>query len=144
MELSNAYVGLELSHGTMISKDLIETFMEFLSTVANKCNINSRVKAIQDEIDESDIKFFNRDRNQEYFSSLLNEDIFDLLNEIAPEYCYFGSHEGDGSAYGFWTSEEALKEEIMERVDIIELDTEFEEIRKVANNILLLMDTYQR
>lgn len=34
------------------------------------------------------------------------DSLFDALNEIAPEGCYFGSQEGDGSCYGFWEIEE--------------------------------------
>ena len=29
-------------------------------------------------------------------------EIFDILDSIAPEGCYFGALEGDGSCYGFW------------------------------------------
>lgn len=34
--------------------------------------------------------------------SELAEDLMDFLNRIAPSGWYFGSHEGDGSDYGFW------------------------------------------
>lgn len=30
------------------------------------------------------------------------EDLFDLLNEIAPENCYFGANNCDGADFGFW------------------------------------------
>ena len=137
MELTNEYIGLELSHGTMVPEDLISTFMEFLVSVASVCNIGGRVKAIQDEITAAD-------GDQEWLSYLLNEDLFDLLNEIVPKYCCFGSHEGDGAAYGFWTDEEALNEEVIDRLDTIGSDTEFKEIRETISNILYLMDMHQR
>ena len=33
-------------------------------------------------------------------------ELFDLLEQLAPEGYYFGSHIGDGSDFGFWTIEE--------------------------------------
>src|SRR5437763_1843047 len=36
----------------------------------------------------------------------LNEELFDLLNEIAPDGTCFCAHPGDGSDFGFWEQEE--------------------------------------
>jgi hypothetical protein len=37
----------------------------------------------------------------------LLDELFDALNEFAPEGVYFGALEGDGSDFGFWSNPEA-------------------------------------
>lgn len=37
---------------------------------------------------------------------ILNEDIWDAMQEIAPDGFFFGAHPGDGADYGFWAIEE--------------------------------------
>lgn len=37
---------------------------------------------------------------------LIMDELFNALNEIAPEGCIFGSQEGDGACFGFWEVEE--------------------------------------
>ena len=48
-------------------------------------------------------------REGDYWSEQASDDLyqlFDILDSIAPEGCYFGALEGDGSCYGFWPCEE--------------------------------------
>jgi len=37
-------------------------------------------------------------------------ELFDLLDECAPPYCYFGAHEGDGSDFGYWISWDSIED----------------------------------
>ena len=96
-----------VSHGTMRPQDLIPAF---LSAVGEYCPTeyeqllanNSTIPAyVMDEGDESEWW------HSEEAGHLL-ENLFDLLDEIAPPYCYFGAHEGDGSDYGFWVCWECV------------------------------------
>lgn len=51
-------------------------------------------------------------REGDYWREQADDDTFDLfsvLDGIAPEGCYFGAIEGDGSLYGFWPYEDDSK-----------------------------------
>ena len=48
-------------------------------------------------------------REGDYWLEQADEDtheLFDILDAISPEGCYFGALEGDGSCYGFWPCED--------------------------------------
>ena len=83
-------------HGTHRPTDLIPTFLDEL-------------KKYTDDIPQ----FENGDCVQEYIIELI-----DALDEHSPPYCYFGTHIGDGSDFGFWVD-----------FDSIEMDTTDAKIR---------------
>ncbi len=43
---------------------------------------------------------------EEDASYIFNEDVFNFFNDISPSGYYFGSSEGDGACFGWWTIEE--------------------------------------
>jgi len=104
MPLSDTIEPGSVSHGTMRDCDLIPTFMDTLRDYAPA--IAAR---ITDEYGATFIERCSDPNGLDY--SLLGEcerqgyllsDLFDALDDIAPEGHYFGAHEGDGADYGFW------------------------------------------
>lgn len=95
-----------ISHATMRPQDLIPTFMPLLdkhhpNRAAELYFMYPALRKAVEEFDEKDPWF-----ESEEATRLLNEDIFDALNECALKGYHFGSHPGDGSDYGFWPNEE--------------------------------------
>ena len=99
-----------ISSATMRSEDLIPVFIDALWELNPE-----KAKSIQKDIDK--LKIVEKPGYGEYYdetddidglssmelaSYIINEDLFDALNECAPPYAYFGSHPGNGSDYGFW------------------------------------------
>ena len=83
-----------VSHGTLNPVDLIPCFVELLEQLDNKNYtdlINEGKKIIESEDFES-----------ENASIFLNEDLFNALQDFAPNYCYFGNTESDWSDFGYW------------------------------------------
>jgi len=146
--LSNLYVGGTISNTTMRSEDLIPAFISFLNVVAEECEIQGEVNAIEEEITQLEREevdgYGTYYKDQEQAGLILNEDIWDLMNGIAPEFCYFGAHEGDGACYGFWTSDEALQEALMEMIGGLEPVPELGDIRELAEDIIELLDRHSR
>lgn len=87
-----------ISAGTMRPADLIPTFCWELRHLGKRSTELSRIE-----------RQTNRVNDGEYYdseeASYDLDSLFDMLNEYAPAYCYFGAHPGDGSDYGFWVDE---------------------------------------
>ena len=93
-----------VSHGTLRTEDLLPDFVSLLRELGYRGKRNgaydrasriANLSARHGEIPEG---------LREEADELVN-DLCDLLDGFAPEFCYFGTHPGDGSDFGFWASE---------------------------------------
>ncbi len=98
---SFAYIG-SVSSGTMRPEDLIPRFLYVLGQLDKPAH-DALVEEYEDVLDSDD-----PDAEQQDYAL---EALFDALDQCAPPYCYFGSHEGDGADYGFWISWDSLNED---------------------------------
>jgi len=93
-----AQVG-SISHGTMNPRDIIPIFADTLAELDKDGTYRELISNAMN-IDWDDWDYCNNE------IPYIEEDLFDALNSFAPKGCYFGSHPGDGSDYGFWECED--------------------------------------
>lgn len=126
MKINYPKIG-SISHGTLRKEDLIPSFIDALDEIKQQfiyCELGKEQEARQnhDRIENlcaavEQRKLSDYGTEEDYFSSddadSDLEDLTDLLNEFAPPFCYFGTHPGDGSDFGFWPMDiEEIKEQI--------------------------------
>lgn len=100
----------EISSGTLRPEDLIPTFCSEALALRLSKEDRAKVLSIEREAQEaSDSE--NDDWWGEDASECLTE-LEEILSTYAPPLCYFGSHEGDGASFGFWFSDESLREAV--------------------------------
>lgn len=90
-----------ISHGILRTQDLLRSFASELERfdVDNSVLVD-RARADADIIDANDDGHSTENAN-DTLESLFNE-----LDALAPDGCYFGAHPGDGSDFGYWEIEE--------------------------------------
>lgn len=103
-KLDSSWVGASVSWGTMREEDLIPKLESVLDSVGYGYERPAAVKKLIEDatVAGGDLT----DDEWAEVSWYLNEDLWDAMNEIAPEGTTFGSHEGDGADYGFWSYED--------------------------------------
>ena len=114
MRLPKRYKGYTVSKATLKIEDLIERGYKFLedirwhdTSIKTENVVTKEFLKLFDEMEEYLDLIDELPYSQVEFT-LINiwEDFCDYCNEIAPKGTYFGSHEGDGSLFGFWEHEE--------------------------------------
>lgn len=101
--------GQIVSSGTLRTEDLLATFTEKVAELMPDAGVIADCRNILRLINtfaESALMFPELDDLHYEAKMLVNEDLFELLNELAPEGYYFGAHEGDGALFGFWPDPE--------------------------------------
>jgi len=85
-----------ISHGTLRTEDLVLAFADEIHRLL--CGTYEHP-----EVDLKRVKGFveNPSSADEYDL----EELFDILDSLAPEGYYFGAHPGDGADFGFWEVE---------------------------------------
>jgi len=91
----------------MRTQDLIPAFLEELKELDEDRHAEYVAQIPEDAWEDDESSWWT----EEEASDLLYE-LFDVLDEYAPPYVYFGALEGDGSDYGFWIDRHALQEAI--------------------------------
>ena len=90
----------------VVSTDTLRTdhLVNAFAGIVNRYNLNAK---LIEEVIEFMIDDFGEptedDLEEENF---LLERLFETLEEAAPEGYYFGSQEGDGACFGYWSIEE--------------------------------------
>jgi hypothetical protein len=96
-----------ISHGTLRPEDLIPVFMSYLEDHDPLAAARLEERWLSNTawpmtpaggMDLSEMAISHSDSG----TAALLEDLSDALAELAPDGHYFGSHEGDGSDFGFW------------------------------------------
>jgi hypothetical protein len=104
-----------ISSGTLRTADLVESFAwELKQLIASDPPVVPLYTALLARVENWD----GADTTAEDFSesdydsegSGLVDELTTALEEFAPPYCYFGTHEGDGADFGFWPSIESIEE----------------------------------
>lgn len=106
IENSGGYI---ISEGTLKTKDLIASIYQFL--VDNNLAGEELLEDIRNHfvLEPNAYNIYHslshiKEGMEDSAEFLLNEELYDLMNDIAPDGYYFGSSEGDGACIGFFNN----------------------------------------
>lgn len=127
-----------ISSGTLRSRDLLEEFEwtlrhlaerniaaldDFSETHADREMFDRHLRLCEDARKLLEVEDDWDEEQEEEATGLVAEDFHDALQEYAPPYVSFGSHEGDGADFGFWPQIESLEDDARGRyASVLKLD----------------------
>ena len=123
--MKTACIG-SISHGTLRTEDLLPDFVSLLRELGHRGKRNGAFDRASRIVNLSARHGEIPEGLREEADELVN-DLCDLLDEFAPEFCYFGSHPGDGSDFGFWVSEDWRERAEEDGVPVVSCGSELPE-----------------
>ena len=118
-----------ISHGTMRPEDLIPTFLSEAESLRLSKAERATVREIAKRHNADDYDYDSEEAGYDL------EELFDLLSNHVPDYCYFGSHPGDWADYGVWISEDIADSDVARVNDPAELHA-------VKDNVALFVNDH--
>ena len=101
MKLGETYKLRAISQNTNDIGGLIEDCLNFLRSLTLGQEIEEKLAEAEGKLREIE-NMNNSDTQYKLEKAVLFHDIFEILERITPEGCYFGSHPGDSTVLGFW------------------------------------------
>jgi hypothetical protein len=100
VKLDDSYSSFLVSKGTLFVDDLVCECMRFIQTEELDPVLTELIVSIEGKLKDS--AYRDKKARPDHREKILLEDIFPLLEEIAPVGHFFGIHPGDPGRVGFW------------------------------------------
>lgn len=102
MKLGREYKLYTISQNTTLDvDDLIDDSLNFLHAVTLDQETSEKLSQVEQKLRQTE-KLENADKIYKRKKEILFQDIFNILEDISPEGCYFGTHPSNLSLIGFW------------------------------------------
>jgi hypothetical protein len=99
-----------VSAGTIKPQDLFPRFIDALTAGGGKVSLSLFFsRNAQEILSDGDHDYWESDSCQADL-----EDLFDALDQIAPDYCQFSAHPDDGANFGFWPDWDSLDQSVID------------------------------
>ena len=92
-------------HGSLRPADMVPAFAHELADMTSHEQVVKITGFTPDNAPADGDAFWDT-----FEAAVILTGLYDALNSVAPEGCYFGAHPGDGSDFGFWMTDEAAEE----------------------------------